>query len=142
MPNHVTLAWCPGPAADWMGGDASEIHFISGWLVLDSTSDSNLMGNHGNRPTRYLQLHRHGSDCSLFNRMVKMTNLKLKALCMCIYILYTHTHTQYINILSTQCPITSRIRREGTHARSLYSGKTYICLKESIAMTGQSAGVF
>lgn len=30
----------------------------------------------------------------------------------------------------------------GTYFRSLKSGKTYMCLKESIAMTGQSAGVF
>lgn len=30
----------------------------------------------------------------------------------------------------------------GTHVRSLNSGKTYMCLKESMAMTGQSAGVF
>lgn len=30
----------------------------------------------------------------------------------------------------------------GTHVRSLNSGKTYMCLNESMAMTGQSAGVF
>lgn len=33
-------------------------------------------------------------------------------------------------------------KEQGTHAKSLKSEKTYICLKLSIAITGQSAGVF
>lgn len=48
------------------------------------------------------------------------------------------------NFLYWVCEAINKMNQRilGTYARSLYSGKTYMCLKLSMAMTGQSAGVF